>query len=324
MVTTYFYSAETGFRRDLARAEMLAIVTKKRGTLWVDLDQPTDIESELLVEIFNFHELAIEDCLNDQCHPKMDDYENYLFINMEALALKTNGDNQRELSSSEVSIFFGVNYVVTFHKQPIASIALDRTLVEKKPQTHLGEGSGFLLHTIIDHIVDSYIPIVHQYDEKVDELENDIFKDPSNYLATLMGVKQDVFRMRRIFSPERDMMYTLARTRSLIDKEHEIYFRDVYDHLTRVQVMIDGLYENLTGILQVYFSYSSTKLNGVMKRLTILTTLTMPPLLIFSLYGMNFDWMPFLKHEWGFWIAQAATAVTAIAMLIWMKWKKWI
>ena len=324
MLSTYFYSNETGFKRDLTRAEMLAIVTKKQGTLWVDLDAPNELECDLLVEIFNFHELAIEDCLNDQCHPKMDDYEDYLFINMEALALKTNGDEKRELTSAEISIFFGANYIVTFHKQPIASVAADRLLAEKKPQTYIGEGAGSLLHTIIDHIVDSYIPIVHQYDEKVDELENDIFKDPSDYLATLMRVKQDVFRMRRVFSPERDMMYTLARTRTLIDKEHEIYFRDVYDHLTRVQVMIDGLYENLTGILQVYFSYASTKLNEVMKRLTVMATITMPALLVFSLYGMNFEWMPFLKHPAGFWISQLVTGFAAFGILLWMKLKKWI
>ncbi len=324
MISTYFYSKEAGFKRDLSRAEMLNIITKNQGTLWVDLEEPTDLECELLVEIFNFHELAIEDCLNDQCHPKMDDYGDYLFINMEALALKTNGDEKRELTSSEISIFFGPNYVVTFHKQPISSIGMDRSYAEKKPQTYIGEGAGALLHTIIDHMVDSYIPIVHQYDDKVDELENDIFKDPPNYLSTLMRVKQDVFRMRRVFGPERDMMYTLARTRSLVDKEHELYFRDVYDHLSHVQVMNDGLYENLTGILQVYFSYASTKLNEVMKRMTIMATITMPALLIFSLYGMNFEWMPFLKHPLGFWISQAVTGFAAFGMLIWMKFKKWI
>lgn len=324
MVSSYFFSKETGLKRDLTRAEMFSILQKGIGTLWVDLDEPTEIEDEMLAEIFAFHELAIEDCLNDVCGSKMDDYGDYLFINMDSLTLKMNEDKKRELISGEVSVFVGKNYVLTYHKQPVLSILADRLAVERKPQTHLGEGAGALLHTIVDHLVDSYIPVVHHYEDKVDEIETDIFNDKPDYLPQLMHVKQDIFRLRRIFGPQRDMLYALSRYRSLVDKENELYFRDVYDHLSHVHTMTDTLYENLTGILQIYFSYASTKLNDVMKRLTIMATLTMPALLIFSLYGMNFEWMPFLKNPLGFWISQGVTFLMAVVMLAWMKIKKWI
>lgn len=324
MVSTYFFSPETGLKRDVTRAEMHSILKKGHGTLWVDLDEPTDLENELLVEIFNFHELAIEDCLNDQCGSKMDDYGDHLFLNLEIVALKMNEEKSRELVSSELSIFLGANYIVTHHKQTVASVLADRLAAERKPQTQLGEGASALLHTILDHLVDSYIPIVHHYEDKTDEIETDIFNDGADYLPKLMRVKQDIFKLRRIFGPQRDILYTLSRYRTLINKENELYYRDVYDHLARVHVMTDTLYENLTSILQVYFSYSSTKLNDVMKRLTIMATLTMPALLIFSLYGMNFDWMPFLHHPWAFWISQGITFLMAVGMLIWMKIKKWI
>jgi magnesium transporter len=324
MINAYFFSEETGFKRNVSRSEMHAILKNKKGTLWVDMDEPTDIEDELLVEIFNFHELAIEDAVNDHCGSKLDDYGDYLFLNMDAITLKMNEDRCRELVSAELSMFLGANYVVTYHKKTIQSILADRLAVEKKPQVHLSEGAGALLHTIIDHLVDSYITVIHQYEERVDEIETEIFSDGSDYLKKLMSVKQDIFKLRRVFGPQKDMLYSLARTRKLVGTENEFYFRDVYDHLLHITVMTESIYENLTGILQVYFSYASTKLNEVMKRLTILATLTMPALLIFSLYGMNFEWMPFLKSPLGFWISQGITFLMAVGMLIWMKWKKWI
>ncbi len=324
MINSYFFCAETGLKRNVSRAEMHAILKKKEGVLWVDMDEATDIEDELLVEIFNFHELAIEDALNDHCGSKLDDYGDYLFMNMDAIALKLNEEHQRVLVSSELSMFLGPNYVVTYHKNTIPSILADRLAVEKKPHAQLGEGAGALLHTIIDHLVDSYISVIHQYEEKAEEIETEIFSDGADYLKKLMSVKQDIFKLRRVFGPQKDMLYALARYRKLVGTENEFYFRDVYDHLVNITLMADGIYENLTGILQVYFSYSSTKLNEVMKRLTILATLSMPALLIFSLYGMNFEWMPFLKNPLGFWVSQGVTFLMAVGMLIWMKWKKWI
>ena len=324
MISSYFFLPETGLKKNLSRAEMHMILKNKQGVLWVDMDETTDLEDELLVEIFNFHELAIEDSLNDHCGSKLDDYGEYLFLNMDAIALKMNEEHNRELVSAELSMFLGHNYVVTYHKKPIPSILADRLAVEKKPQSQLGEGAGALLHTVIDHLVDSYTTVVHQYEEKVEEIETEIFEDNTNYLKKLMLVKQDVFKLRRLFSPQRDMLYSLARYRKLVGTENEFYFRDIHDHLVHIVVMTDTIYENLTGILQIYFSYSSTKLNEVMKRLTIMATLSMPSLLIFSLYGMNFDWMPFLHHPWGFWISQGITIFVTTVMLIWMKWKKWI
>jgi magnesium transporter len=303
---------------------MHAILKKKQGTLWVDMDEATDIENELLVEIFNFHELAIEDALNDHCGSKLDDYGDYLFLNMDAISLKMNEKHQRELVSAELSMFLGPNYVVTYHKEPIASILADRVAVEKKPQAQLGEGAGALLHTVIDHLVDSYISVIHQYEDRVDEIETEIFSDHSDYLKRLTSVKQDIFKLRRIFSPQKDMLYALARYRKLVGTENEYYFRDVYDHLAHIVMMVDAIYENLTGILQVYFSYASTRLNEVMKRMTVMATLTMPALLIFSLYGMNFERMPFLHSPVGFWVSMALSFFSAMGMVAWMKKKKWI
>lgn len=324
MLTTYYFSEETGFKSNLNRTEMHAIIKKGKGTLWVDLDEPTDVEEELLVEIFGFHELAIEDCLNDHCGAKIDDYEDYVFINLEPLVLEGNAEGEQELVSREAAIFFGPNYIVTVHSQQVPSVSATRQLVEKKPAVYLAEGSGSLLHTILDRLVDNYLPIVYRYENKFEELESKIFDDPANYLAELMKIKRDIFKMRRIFGPERDVLHMLGRCRALVKKEDEAYFKDIYDHLAYVHSMTDVLYENLSGLLQVYFSYASTKLNLVMKRMTIMATLTMPALLIFSLYGMNFPWMPFIHSPIGFWVSQAITFFLIMGLLAWMKLKKWI
>ena len=225
MINAYFFSEDAGFKQNVSRAEMHAILKKRQGTLWVDMDEPTDIEDELLVEIFNFHELAIEDALNDHCGSKLDDYGDYLFLNMDAISLKMNEEQHRDLVSAELSMFLGANYVVTYHKKSIPSILADRLAVEKKPQSHLSEGAGALLHTIIDHLVDSYITVIHQYEERVDEIETEIFSDGSDYLKKLMSVKQDIFKLPLQVQPVKNIRIYLFNTPAVPGlRQFSIYF----------------------------------------------------------------------------------------------------
>lgn len=322
MLSTFLYHKGKPLETQVSRAQMLATLTEKECLLWVDMENPSEFESDSLVEIFNFHPLAVEDCITDLSQPKVDDYEEYLFLVVHAVRLSA----EKKLTTTELDIFLGKNYVVTFHKDPLKSIEQAREYIPKKADGVMGRGSDMLVHFILDHLVDNYLPVLEHYDEKLDTLEEDIFNHPSqDFLSTLMQFKRDVFHLRRIIAPQRDTVNFITRNpTAFIKASHMIYFRDVYDHLFRVYGTIEGFHEILTGILQVYFSHSSHKLNEVVKHMTVMATLTMPLLVIASVYGMNFEHMPELHWKFGYLFSLLLSLLFSLVMLLWMKWKKWV
>jgi len=292
----------------------------------VDFEDPNEFESDSLVEIFNFHPLAVEDCINEHSEPKVDDYEEYLFLVVHALTMVQN-NGQKELSTLELNLFLGPNYVVTFHKVPIESVTQDIVKTQQKPVGMMSAGPDLLVHTILDHLVDRYLPVFHQYEDKADLLEKEMFnKSPSREkLETLLQLKQDISTLRRTVGPQRDTLHFLTRNAGrFIKTKHLIYFRDISDHLFRIASLANGLYDHLTSMMEVYFSYLSSELNVVMKRLTVVATLTMPAIMIASIYGMNFRMIPGATHEHGFWFIMLLTVIITAAMYVWMRVKKWM
>jgi magnesium transporter len=322
MLQAFLFHKGKTLETGISRSQMLASLSDKDNLLWVDLENPNEFESDCLVEMFNFHPLAVEDCISDLSQPKVDDFEEYLFLVMHAVQTGPDG----ELVSKELDVFLGKNYVVTFHKDPLKSVEKIRDFVAKKPEVLMGRGADLLVHSILDQLVDNYLPVLDHYDEKVDHLEEELFNNPpKDYLATILAMKRDIFHLRRIVSPQRETLNFLTRNPTIfIRQKNLIYFRDVYDHLFRIYGMIEGCQEMVTGILQAYFSYSSHRLNDVIKRLTIVATLAMPALTIASFYGMNFKHMPELDWPFGYAFSYVLMAVTTIVLLIWMKFKKWL
>jgi magnesium transporter len=326
MITSFLYKKGGQVETNLSRARLLSALSEKDSVLWVDFEDPNEFESDSLVEIFNFHPLAVEDCINDHSEPKVDDYEEYLFLVVHALTTVQNNGN-KELSTIELNLFLGPNYVVTFHKAPIESLTQDLLKTQQKPSAVMGSGADLLAHTILDHLVDRYLPVFHQYEQQVDVLEKDIFsKSPSREkLATLLQLKQDISTLRRIVGPQRDTLHFLTRNAGdLIKTKNLIYFRDISDHLFRIAALANGMHDHLTSMLEVYFSYLSSELNVVMKRLTVVATLTMPAVMVASIYGMNFRVIPGANHEHGFLGVILLTAVVTVIMAIWMRIKKWM
>jgi magnesium transporter len=322
MLTTFFYQKGKPFETNISRQRMFEILQQKEGLLWVDLENPNEFESDMLVEIFNFHDLAVEDCISDISSPKADDYEEYLFLVMHSLSVTEKG----ELRIVELDIFLGGNYVVTFHKDAVRGIQQVRDAIQKNHELVLGLGSDLLVHKILDYLVDNYLPVLDHYDRRIDMLEESIVDNPPHdYLSTVMQLKRHIFSLRRTVSPQRDTIYYLTRNPMVFIKpKHLAYFRDVYDHLFRIYETAEGYHEHLTSLLQVYFSYQSHKLNNIMKRMTVLATLTMPTVMIASIYGMNFKFMPELVWEHGYFLSLGLMMSISIGMLLWMKFKKWI
>ncbi len=321
MLTSYIFRKGKPLEKNADRAHLFQALGDPEAFLWVDLEAPNDFEAECLVELFNFHDLAIDDCLNDLSQPKLDDYEEYLFMVMHDLAME-----EHELRTTELDVFLGKNYAVTFHKQKIKVIDDMLDNASRRPEMYLSHGGDTLVYLIFDKLVDQYQPVLDRYEEEIDHLEDEIFNNPpKGLLATIMQVKRDIFHFKRLVAPQRDTLNLISRNPTdFIRAENRMYFRDVYDHLFRIYGNIEGMHEAINGVLQAYFSYSSNKLNEIMKRMTVLATLSMPTIMIASIYGMNFHHMPELEHPIGYFAALCIMGTTSVGMLIWMKWKKWI
>lgn len=322
MMHSFVQEKSKPFEINVSRARMLQALKDPDCLLWVDLENPDDFESESLVEIFNFHPLAVEDCVMDKSAPKVDDYDDYLFLVMHAVC----STGAPELDSVELDVFLGKNYVVTFHKTSVRSVEQVRDIVRKKNGFVMGHQPTLLVHALLDRLVDNYMPVLDRYDTKIDQLEDDAFKDAGEkYLAMLLQIKHDLSTLRRIVSPQRDIIYFLTRNASdFVGPEQVVYFRDIYDHLFRILGLTESFNEKIGLLMQVHFSYTSNNLNNIMKRMTVLATLSMPALIIASIYGMNFHHMPELDSPYGYFFSLAVMGGTGVVMLIWMKWKKWI
>jgi magnesium transporter len=320
MLTSFVYRKK-GLEWDLSRKDLAKVLWEKDALVWVDLEDPSEFESDLLVELFNFHPLAVEDCLIEHSEPKLDDYDEYLFLVVHAAA-KEKGE---ELKTAELNLFVNKNYVVTFHKQPIPSIQSVRNDVMRRQGTPLSDGTDMLVHAILDRLVDRYLPVLTEHERRIDEIEDKLFEDAGDdVLRRILDAQKDVLFLRRIMSPQRETMSHLSRSaHSFVQSNHLIYYRDIYDHLFRYHQMAEELHGVLNGVLQVYFSHVSFKLNQVIKTLTVIATIGLPPVVIASIYGMNFKAMPELTWEWGYFFSLGLMTLSSIVLVVFMKVKKW-
>lgn len=321
MIHSFIYRKGKPLEINVSRQDLAKAVWDKDALVWVDLEDPNEFESEMLVEIFNFHPLAVEDAINDLSQPKLDDYEEYLFLVVHALDFQS----QEELKTIEFDIFLNGNYCVTVHKKPIRSVENVREILQKRTTSLLSTGCEMIVHAILDRLVDNFHPILNHYDSKIDELEARIFNNSGNdLLADILHIQKNIWHLRRVIGPQRDTINQLSRSSTpFIKKKNLIYFRDVYDHLFQTYQTTEALCELLNGILQVHFSHASTKLNEVMKTMTVLATMALPSVVIASIYGMNFKAMPELEWEWGYFFAIALMVLSSVIVTIYMKWKKW-
>ncbi len=327
MLTSFLIRKDQTLHSDVSRAELLRALNEKDSLLWVDLQNPNDFEVEILIEVFNFHPLAIEDCLNDHSYPKIDEYENHLFMVTNLCTLNaTEKPSVFGMNQLELDIFSGRNFLVTVHKESIPAVATVMDVFRKRPGYFAEHGAEFLLHATLDHCVDSFQPVLEYFDERVDALEDEVCNENEpHFLENFMQTKKDLFKLRRVIMPQREMLGYLTRhPAEFISKKRVVYYRDIYDHLVRLQEVAESHHESLTAALQAYFSYSSHRLNDVMRRLTVLATLATPVLIIASLYGMNFHHMPELHWKWGYPFSIFLMFGMSAALLIWMKQKKWI
>ncbi len=321
--------------RRLTLKELSQCLSSPEGILWVDLENPLEAEEEtLLVSVFDFHPLAIEDTqrgADEEGHlPKVEDFGDYLFIifnPVEASATASSDDSRGgfEIRTTQLSAFLSKRALVTHHYSPLRSITNAQQLLSKNPKA-LARGPDFLFHIIIDELVDNYTPILDQLDSLMDDMEREVFHEPTQEtMIRILQMRRNITTLRRVAFYQREMLNRLSRGEfTLITRDEMLYYRNVFDHLVRMTDLTDSYRETVGGLLDAYLSVTSNKLSQVMKVLTIISTIFLPLSVITGFFGMNFAHLPGLESPMGVILTTLSMVLVAGGMLWVFRRNRWI
>jgi magnesium transporter len=292
--------------------------------LWVDIAAPSVPESLILSDTFGFHPLSVEDAMSALQFPKVEPYDGYLYVVLHGLAY-TKGDEG--FKTHDIDFFLGRTFLVTVHDATSRSIAELRDYCPRN-QNILGDGPVALFHRIVDLMIDRYMPEVEEFEEWMDEIEDQVFSSTraSDVVRDILDLKRQVSALRRIAIPQRDVIGRLARREFAdISAEMAYRFRDVYDHIVRLNDEAMMLQDRITGVLEAHLSNVSNRLNEVMKVLTVVSTVFMPLTLLSGVWGMNVP----LPHFPGgeavqFWWVIGIMVTLTVGMLTLLRVKRWV
>ncbi len=323
MIQSFVFSEGKLVGRDL-EIEALRLVRADKGlTLWVDLLDPTDEEIKAVLEgVFQFHPLAVEDCVTPSSLPKIEDYEDYLFIVTHAVDFT----RTEKFNTTELDLFLGKDFLVTFHRTALKSMqaAYDRC---NKATGVVARGPDRLAHIVLDLLVDNYKPVIDELRSELEEIEETVLSKTSGeqLISRLLEVRGEISHLRQIIRPQRDVVSRLAHGDNKVIRSLMLpYFRDLRDKLIRIDENAASYADQLLISFDLYLSKSDFQANEGIKALTALTALTLPATLIGSWYGMNFKYMPELDSVYGYPVAVAITLVLTSFIWWWCKRRRWI
>jgi len=328
MLRTLCFIPGEDMRADIPVKEFSTLLKNPEALLWVDFvgEKPEACES-ILTGIFRFHPLAVDDALTETHTPKIDDWNDYVYIVLNAMEV-VNVDTF-EIITKELDVFLGKNFVVTHHDEPIACI--DTALAAcQRDRRYTSHGPDHLLYKIIDDLVADYWPMVENLDTEIDALEDEIFAQPRpDLLQRIFTMKRTLVAMRRIIAPQREVLNKLARDDfEVVDERDRIFFRDIYDHLVRLHDLNESMRDLVGGVLDTYLSVVNNRMNDVMKTLTGITTLFMPISFVTGFFGMNFFEPSGSLANWTsrfvFGLILCVFVALPVIMYWWMRRRTWV
>jgi magnesium transporter len=285
---------------------------------WHDLQEGEQAKLLELAEQYGLHPLHIEDCQHGGQSAKLEDGEDYLFAVLKPAYTETDGS----LDFGDFDIFLGPGYLITYEEVGCKDL---RGRVEKCRSNETLTNDQ-VVYRLLDGIVDAYLPVLDRYSEEIDKIEDRVLSDPQpELLATIFKLKRDLIAFRRVLTQTRDLAGHLMRTEhSLISPKLAPYFRDVYDHLSRHIETVEMSRDLLSGALDIYLSSVANRTNQTMKVLTILSTIALPSVATSSIFGMNFEFLPWIHQPNGVWYAAGVSlSVTAVLIGV-LRWRRWI
>ena len=312
----------SGARREITLDAISDVLAADDGSfVWVGLHEPEDALLDKLQEEFALHDLAIEDAQHAHQRPKIETYGDSLFVVAHTAQL-VNG----RIAFGETHVFVGPRYLVTLRHGASLSYAPVRARAEREKEL-LSLGPGYALYAVLDFIVDNYLPIVDEFRDKLNELEQDIFAETyrRDTVRNLYDLKRELTRMRLAVAPLQDITGQLTRVHTqLVGEEMRLYYRDVYDHTLRVNDAVDTLREMLTAAMSVNLALVTVAQGEVVKRLAGWAGLLAAPTLIASWYGMNFVHMPELAGRWSYPVLIGATVAVMGVLFVLLRRARWI
>ncbi len=321
------YGPEDYLEQKDATPEAIESVRERGGIIWVNVCGLGDVDLLARVgRIFNLHKLAMEDVVNLHQRPKAEEFEDHIFVVTRMIRPAA------DIGTEQLCIFLGAGYVLSFQERPGDCFAPLRERIRQGKSRLRARGADYLCYALLDAVVDDCFPVLEVYGETLEALEEEVVSRPEkHHIARLHDMKRELLTMRRVIWPHREMIGALIRDENpLFTPDTRLYLRDVYDHTLQLMDIIESYREIVTGLLDVYMSSVSARLNETMKVLTVIATVFMPLGFLASLYGMNFDrsvspWnMPELGWRLGYPFALALMAATVVAMLLYFRRQGWL
>lgn len=291
---------------------------------WINIDglhETAIIEN--IGKHYKIHPLLLEDILNTAHRPKLEDFDDYLFVVVKMLYFK---EEEQEVVAEQLSLILGSSYVLTFQEKEGDVFDPLRDRIKNGKGRVRKMGADYLAYSLLDAIVDHYFIILEKLGEKIEDLEEELLQAPTpDTLAELHNLKREMIFLRKSTWPLRELVSGLERNESsLVREPTQIFFRDLYDHTIQVIDTVETYRDVLNGMLDTYLSSVSNRMNEVMKTLTIIATIFIPLTFIAGIYGMNFKYMPELEWNWGYFAALGVMAAVTLIMFVYFRKKKWL
>lgn len=293
---------------------------------WVNIEAPTKEETDYLAEHYSFHPLALDDCLSRIQRPKIDVYDDYLFL---VFHFPVFSPEARVTTPSQVSVFIGDSYLITLHKgdlKPLVKLFNQCQTDEEIKKEHFSQGSAYLLYRIIDRLVDYCFPILNKIGGNIERTEDNIFasKVVPRAIEDLSTLRRDVISFRRIIWPMRAVIGSMEpKIRRFAKMDMEVYFGDMVDHVDKIWDVLDEYKEIIEGLNDTHDSLATNRTNEVVRMLTVIATILLPLTVIASIYGMNVP-LPFQNSGSAFALVFVIWAVVVVGMLYFFRRHRWI
>jgi magnesium transporter len=323
-ITVIDYNDSDLEEQGIGRVEECYAYKEKPTITWINIDGIHEVDViEKIGTHYGIHPLMLEDIVNTEQRPKMEDFEGYLFVVLKMLSFD---EQQRAIKIEQVSLVLGPNYVLTFQEREGDVFEPVRDRIRRAKGRIRKMGADYLAYALLDAIVDSYFAILEKIGDKIEELEEHLISQPdAQILQSIHHLKREMIYLRRSIWPLREVTSGMSRNESILIKEStEIFLRDVYDHTIQVIDTIEAYRDMISGMLDTYLSSISNRMNEVMKVLTIFAAIFIPLTFIAGIYGMNFAYMPELGWKWGYFAVLTVMVSVAVCMLIYFRKRKWL
>ena len=312
---------------DLPLKKLSGTLNDPQALVWLDIQGDLSPFESILCNVFKLQHITVQTMCEERERAKFVESDDYYYLVVHGL---TFNETTEEAETPKLDLVFAKNFIITTHQESFPW--LDLLLEEARkndPEEHLmSRGVAFLLYTIVDTLTDSYFPMLDTIDDLIDELEDVTVTDTSNEVQVrIFRIKRSLAQMRRVLSPQVEVANALvARTGKLIPAEAEPYFADVHDHLIRAFEILDSYRDLMSGMLDVYLTTVSNRLNEVMKQLTILATIFLPITFVTGVFGMNFGHLPQVEHDNGylFWIVLLGMGIVTVMQIWYFRRRKWL